>query len=398
MNSPDCGRPFPLTVPQGLLCAAVQSHDPVQASAAVDQLIEQMGIDAAFAWGQINDVAAILGHPRHHTAIDVATSAKPLVRFQLAHQALTERISEYLQELDQVAAALHSRGIRVVALKNAGIARGLYRCPGCSPMGDVDLLIAPSHFRAAHAELLELGYEFKFRSPLESNDLGHAEASGGGEYHRRLPSGETLWLELQWRPVAGRWIRPDQEPLADELLSRSLEIEGTRARILAPEDNLLQVALHTAKHTYVRAPGFRLHTDIDRILGSAAIDWDLFVYRALTAQVRTAVYFSLALARELLGTPVPLEALAALRPPKWKVERIRSWLWQAGLFEPDAPKFSRHRFLLFNALLYDGVGGLSRAVFPPPAWMRNRYNCSLFAVPYYYGRRLVDLAWRRART
>jgi len=56
--------------------------------------------------------------------------------------------------------------------------------------------------------------------------------------------------------VAGRWIRPDQEPGAEELLARSISIPGSAARLLAPEDNLLQIALHTAKHSYVRAPGF----------------------------------------------------------------------------------------------------------------------------------------------
>ncbi len=35
--------------------------------------------------------------------------------------------------------------------------------------------------------------------------------SGGTEYVKRL-SDEAVWIELQWRPIAGRWIRKDQEP------------------------------------------------------------------------------------------------------------------------------------------------------------------------------------------
>ena len=47
-------------------------------------------------------------------------------------------------------------------------------------------------------------------------------------------------------------------------------------QILSPEDNLLQVALHTAKHSYVRAPGFRLHSDVDRIVCFQEINWNIF--------------------------------------------------------------------------------------------------------------------------
>ena len=36
--------------------------------------------------------------------------------------------------------------------------------------------------------------------------------------------------------MAGRWIRPDQEPLADDLLDRSISIPGSSARLLSPED------------------------------------------------------------------------------------------------------------------------------------------------------------------
>ena len=57
-------------------------------------------------------------------------------------------------------------------------------------------------------------------------------------------------------------------------MTDSLEVNGSNVRILAPEDNLLQVALHTAKHSYVRAPGFRLHSDVDRVVRFQSIDWN----------------------------------------------------------------------------------------------------------------------------
>ena len=247
--------------------------------------------------------------------------------------------------------------------------------------------------------MLDEGYTFEFRSPLEKASLEAAESGGGAEYWKVLPGGAKLWLELQWRPVAGRWIRPDQEPRAEELLARSIPIPGSAARLLAPEDNLLQIALHTAKHSYVRAPGFRLHTDVDRVVRRQPLNWEVFLTRVISLEVKTPVYFSLAIPRFLFGTPIPDEVLAKLQPPAWKVALITNWLQRVGLFNPDEPKFGRVGFVVFTALLYDDLKGLWRGLFPGKAWMRARYGFhGSWQLPYYYGRRLVDLALHRVST
>ena len=81
-------------------------------------------------------------------------------------------------------------------------------------MGDIDVLVRKQDFREAHKVLTDHGYEMKFRSPLEEENIEKAERNGGAEYAVKLANGNNLWFELQWRPVAGRWIRPDQEAVA----------------------------------------------------------------------------------------------------------------------------------------------------------------------------------------
>ena len=326
-------------------------------------------------------------------------SSKVPAPWRQVHDETCQRISLYLGELDRLAASLAEAGIPLVVLKNGGIARGIFPCPGCCPMGDLDVLVEKRHFRRAHELLLTQGYNFEFRSPLEKASLEAAERGGGAEYWKVLPGGARLWLELQWRPVAGRWIRPDQEPKAEELLARSIPIPGSAARLLAPEDNLLQVSLHTAKHSYVRAPGFRLHTDVDRIVRRQPLDWALFLRRVLSLKVKTPVYFSLAIPRSLFGTPIPAEVLAQLRPPPWKMRLITNWLQRVGLFNPGEHKFGRAGFVLFTALLYDDLKGLLRGLFPGKAWMQAHYRFHRsWLLPYYYGRRLADLTLRRNAT
>jgi len=312
-----------------------------------------------------------------------------------AYEDVDVLIGQYMEELGKAADLLASHGIPLVALKNSGITRDLYPYYGACPMGDIDVLVRKSDFRQAHCILVEHGFTLKFRSPLEEESIDKAEQSGGAEYTKALPDGGHLWFELQWRSVAGRWIRPDQEPDSEELMSRSIEIEGTSVRILSAEDNLLQVALHTAKHSYVRAPGFRLHTDVDRIVHSSEIDWDLFVGRAQNLHVKTAVYFSLALAHDLLCTPIPHYVLDKLHPSNWKVVLIKRWLEKVGLFDPDGKKWSKLGYIVFVSLLYDSLGGFFRGVIPDKRWMFDHYETkNSFMLPLLYLHRLFGLLKR----
>ncbi len=387
-----------LTSTQQLLCQAIADGSPEQQQAAARQLHAVLGEEQALALAQRNEVDCIVGHhfsSASQTNAGVATES----RWGSVHQDTHERLTSYLAELDHVAERLAEEQIPLAALKNAGIARGIYPCPGCCPMGDLDVLIERRHFRHAHQILLEEGYQFEFRSPLEEASLDAAERGGGTEYWKILPNGQKLWLELQWRPVAGRWIRPDQEPPAEQLLARSVPIPGTAVRLLSPEDNLLQVALHTAKHSYVRAPGFRLHTDVDRIVRRQTIDWDLFLDRVLALQVQTSVYFSLAIPQQMFGSPIPEWILERLRPAKWKEVVMENWLQRIGLFDPHERKFSRPGFVVFTALLYDDFTGLWRGMFPDAAWMRKHYQFSrAHLLPYYHCQRLFNLAFRRVVT
>ncbi|HVF90454.1 MAG TPA: nucleotidyltransferase family protein [Blastocatellia bacterium] len=389
------GMKMKLSCHESLLCALVADSPMTDRALAAERLRRELGDLRAFELAEKNQVAPHMAH----ALAEAGEHAELPGRWREAHERTHKRISAYMAEMDEVASRLSEAGIRMVALKNAGIARGIYDCPGCCPMGDLDVLVEKSDFRRAHGVMLGAGYNFEFRSPLEEAELEAAEAGGGAEYWKMLADGEKLWFELQWRPVAGRWIRPDQEPTAEELMARSVPIEGTAARLLSPEDNLLQVSLHTAKHTYVRAPGFRLHTDVDRIVRRRPIDWDLFLSRAEKLQVKTAVYFSLLIPRLILGAPVPDEALERLKPSPWKRELVMRWIARAGLFNPDERKFGRAGFVLFTSLMYDDFGGFWRGIFPDPEWMRERYGFKKrWLLPYYHARRVVNLAARRVGT
>ena len=164
------------------------------------------------------------------------------------------------------------------------------------------------------------------------------------------------------------------------MLARSTPIPGSHARLLSPEDNLLQVALHTAKHSYVREPGFRLHFDVERIVRQQSVDWEQFLERVSSCQVKTPVFFSLALPHVLFDTPVPKEVLEELAPRAWRRKLVGGWVRRIGLLESRESKFHVVSFCLFHMLLYDGLRHVVGAIFPNSAWMRERYGISSAAL------------------
>jgi Uncharacterised nucleotidyltransferase len=326
-----------------------------------------------------------------HRLADVCGNDFPgAVRWREVHEQSKRRMADLLDLTDDVAERLDREDIRLVGLKNAGLARNTNGCPACSPAGDLDLLVEPDRFLDAARLIRESGFRYDSRY-FDETDLRKSKAVGMIEFFTEV-DGERIWLELQHRPVGGRWIRTDQEPTGKEIVERSLPIKKTALRRPEPTDNLLLVCLNAAKHSYVRAPGVKLHTYADRLVAYQPPDWELLIERAKTLQVRHAVYFALALANGLFGTAVPELVFKALEPPHWKILLVRQWLKKAGLFEPDEKKFSRPGMLAFGALLYDDAAGLGASLLGEPG--RDLQKKSVRQKLALAGRRLYDLSTR----
>ena len=313
-----------------------------------------------------------------------------------ASNDIGETIGFYMNELDKLSLKLYENGIEVLALKNTGIARGIFNDYSASPMGDIDILVKPEDFLRAHENFLELGYIFSDRSPFKIKTIKEAFDHGGSEYKCILPNKKILWIELQFRSVAGRWIQPHQEPSAEYLFANSIPINSSFCRLLSPEDNLLQVCLHTAKHSYVRSPGFRLHTDVDRIVTRYNINWDKFAKKVESLSVRTPVYLSLLIPKMLLRSNIPNSVLERLNISPLKHIFLQSWLLNVGLFGPEEKKWNRIGYIIFNLCLFDSFSELLNAVFPNPKNLRNigEENQILFV---FYIKRIFRLLFKRSK-
>ena len=315
------------------------------------------------------------------------------------YKIIHNKITLYLKELDRVAGLFFNHDIPLIALKNSGIVRGLYQFPGLVPMGDVDTLVKRSDFIKAHTILINNGYKLVSPDKYHVADEKIGYRTGGSEYKTLLSDGSQLWFELQWRPVEGRFLRPDQEPDGDLLIDRSLSLNNTKVRILSPEDNLLQVCLHTAKHSYVRAPGFRLHLDVDRITNFQKINWEVFLENVFFHKVQIPTFFSLSIPKTLFNTEIPRQVLKEINPNIIKVYFLTKWIRNIGLLNPNEKKFGKIGYIVWTILLYDSLYGFFKALFPDKEWMINQYliknNKYLL---YYYFKRILELIFKRVKT
>ena len=280
------------------------------------------------------------------------------------------------QKSEEVCKLMYENGIRMVILKNGGIMHSMIDEAVKCPMEDIDSLVSKKDFYKAHELLEKAGFVFRFRSEYEKEKLSEAFRDGSTEYYFTMPDGGEMWFELAWRPVAGRWIRLDLEPAVDDLMTRAADVKGNHVYVLSPEDNLLQVCVHTAKHSYVRAPGLRLHMDVDRIVSHNRIDWDLFLKKVKETRVKTSTYLSLYIPSVIFDTEIPQYVLDELAPKN--KEKLFEMLAEAGLLHPHGKKFSKLKFLGFQTALYDSKGDILKVIYPGKEIMQERYGCSGF--------------------
>lgn len=314
----------------------------------------------------------------------------------LEYNRQKEHLAFLKEKAKEICEIMDKNGIPMVVLKNGGIMMDMIEDTAKCPMEDIDSLIRKKDFYAAHNILTKNGFTFKFRSEHEFEQLDRAFRDGSTEYYIVTPKGEKMWFELAWRAVAGRWIRPDLEPDTNEFIDDSYCAPGTQVHVLAPEDNLLQVCIHTAKHSYVRAPGLRLHLDVERIVAHKDINWEVFLKKVKKAHVKTSTYFSLYIPSVIFDTPVPQWVLNELKPKN--AMKIEKQLKKAGLLHPMERKFSKLEFLKFQTSLYDSVFDMFKVLYPGKTKMYEMYNYkNPLLTPYYIFMRGLDLVGIRKK-
>jgi len=258
---------------------------------------------AALEAARAHRVAGFLGRPGAQGVL-VGLSPESREALRAAHrQGMIEGMMRQ-QVLARVARACADQGVLVAPLKGAWLVSRLYRDPGARTMADLDVLVPARSFWCACRALRGQGFLVPDPVPLDRFPVRFFY-----DHHFVHPDMPCSWVEVHRYLAYRAFVAPDY----DEVFARAQRFEehGAPLLALAPEDTLLHLGIHQAKH------GFRIllrdTADVAAIV-AAGIDWDALVPRARAAGAAASLWVALASASKALGAPVCDDVLEALAP------------------------------------------------------------------------------------
>ena len=313
----------------------------------------------------------------------------PLAVRQRLEQKLADGVAGQLilsRELGRLLKHFEGGGIPVIPLKGPALAETLYQHPALRPCTDLDLLVRRESVDRADDLLQILGYRrladahsFRFDVAYDRATLYEGTAGVRVDLHWGLLSDPRYsWNEREGVEVWRRAVRT--------------RVAGEETLGLCPEDLLLYLSVHLAVHHSLAGLlwYYDLYLVIERWGGT--LDWEALMTRASCWRVRVALYFALLELERLFGPRVPAQVLARIAP---RGPRAATMGWLLGHRTPEQRRRLEH---LITLLLVDRgrdlLGTLRHALFPPPAWLRARYeglSSSLLGCYWAHCRRLGQI-------
>ena len=369
--------------PEGrLLVLAVRARRTDEETAELRALLDELGIDTARAIARRNQVEALVGA----TLREVIGSDVLSASWRSLIDDNGRRVQDLVDLAAEVTASLAERGCPCVAIEGGGVLLGSELPFEAYCSSDVDLLVPAGRLDELDAVAVSLGGTKAERGPRTLRT----------KYMWTRAGSSPLWLEACDRPFDRNWVAlPCSDRWHHWLERRCQATRAPGAEVLDASDAVVLVAMHTSLHAFVLPPGIRLHVDVDRLVTDNAIDWDRVVVEARELGAPTRVFVSLALARSLMGTRVPLEVLDALAPSALRHDAIERLLEKEGIMS-DGPKLRGIRRAGLDLLIDDRgtVPWFLALVFPPVDWTREHFGHPSEATVRCYARRMQAIATR----
>ena len=283
----------PLTLENSLILACVRAEPDVQ---RIRELVERcpewpVVVRKADRWRVVPSVYLQLrqGARSGHVPGPVAEGLKHLYyRDTIRSLAKRELLRAALLRFEQAS-------VPVIVLKGAALATLVYQSHALRPTRRIELLVQIRDHARAEAVLRSLR---EAPGPPVGGPHGYALLNVRGHIF-----GQNSVMPAAVRiPIEDFWAR-----------ARPVQIASLPTLVFGHEDLLLHLAMHLTADAFVG----RVRTLCDigetcRRYGDA-IDWSQLIARAWAYDLAKPLYYSLRLARELVGAGVPSQALTALR-------------------------------------------------------------------------------------
>lgn len=271
----------------------------------------QSGVRSRLA--AVSDWSEVLRLAEHHgvtplvyQALRDAADAVPasvLDDLQRRYEHNARRNLTFTVELFRVMDCLEACGVKAIPYKGPALAEAAYGNLALREFSDLDLLVRRCDVQRAKEAVKKLGYTPAHRF-TQAEERAYLES--GYEFVFDGPAGRNL-LEIQFAIVPRFYAINFDLDGAFERVSHA-SVGGRQMRALSPEDLLLALCVHAAKHVWIRLCWLR---DIASVIESQPPQWDLVAQEAKALGVKRILNVSLVLAHRWLGASVPNEALAA---------------------------------------------------------------------------------------
>lgn len=333
--------------------AALGLHPPDRLRALLSQPVD---------WDRFRELA------RRHSAAPLVFSflsanftgliPEPILDNMRSQQKLVlSRNLQLMAGLIQTADLFERHRTPVLAYKGPLLAAAVYGDLSHRSSVDIDLLIQPSHVDRAAGFLTAAGYTMS--SPMAWKQRNSASASPELLFTR---PDESVEIDLHWSFVPNYYPFPlDPAPLWRR--AATVNAGGRKLPTFSPEDLLLVLCVHGAKHLWNR---LRWICDIAKLV-QTGLDWDLALQHAREQRCERTLLIGAAMAHEVLGAPLPADILA-------RIHRDRSL--------PPAVAALKHRLFTAESILPTGWEFCRYVAHFAPNWrVKLRFWLGVVAVP-----------------
>lgn len=214
------------------------------------------------------------------------------------------------QKLVDLTSLLEEQQIPVLAYKGPTLALAAYGNLALRSYSDLDVVVRPEHLQKALGAMVRCGFEItpSWWNPCRPEKPGYLERNH--EIPLRAPD-KSYFVDLHWQLAAYeiRAFRLDVEQVCSR--AERIELLLTGISTLCREDLFLALCCHGTWHRWVR---LKWLLDVAELLQNAErLNWSRVEATVGGRQpVRDSASLAVLLARELLGTEVPAEAMRVL--------------------------------------------------------------------------------------
>ncbi len=252
-----------------------------------------------------------------------------------------------VDELLRIIALLERHGISAVPFKGPVLAASAYGDLSLRQFGDLDVVVHERNISEAGALLGSRGY-----TPMESwvqKGWGQDAARLRTllEYNRAFVGcGGSSVVELHWafaEPYNA--FHPENGPLWEHL--QPVKLGGAWVSTFSPEDSLLILCVHGARHCWNRLAWICDIAELSR--AHSEMDWSRALEEAKRLRVERIVFLGLRLARDLLGIDLPRPVLSRIAADR-AVESLAKHVCERLFREPG-----RLHGILERSFTTDGI-------------------------------------------